>query len=127
MGKIVISVFALGLVGCASGHCRGQESITEASKMKWTGEEIQKKRQAERVFVYKGDGSLQCAMGQAIKPEDMVKQLGQIKVYSMENKNDGMMRTQVCGSVTGQINVFEISGADLEAALKADFKELKNR
>jgi hypothetical protein len=127
MGKIVLSILILGLFGCASGHCRGRESIAEAAKMKWTDEEVMKKRKAERVFVYKPDGSLQCGMGQPLTAEAMSKQLGDIKVLSMENKHDGLMRTQVCGSATGQINIYEISAVDLEAALKADFKEYRNR
>src|SRR5690606_4760685 len=102
-------ILSLTVLGCASGHCRGRESIKEASKMKWTDEEVMEKRRAERVFVYKPDGSLQCGMGQSIKPETMASQLGEIKIYSMENKNDGMMRIQLCGSPTGQINVYEIS------------------
>ncbi len=78
---------------------------------------------AERVKVYKADGSLQCGQGKQIPLAEMQKQLKDIKVYSAVNKNDGMMRIQVCGSPTGNSNVYEIDRKDLEAALKAGFKE----
>ncbi|MBY0451380.1 MAG: hypothetical protein K2P92_00005, partial [Bdellovibrionaceae bacterium] len=76
-----------------------------------------------RVFVYKPDGSLQCGQGSRITPEDMKKELGAIKVFSSENKSDGMMRIQVCGAPTGMANVYEIDQKDLEAALKLGFKK----
>jgi hypothetical protein len=78
---------------------------------------------ADHVKVYKADGSLQCGQGKAIKPDDMAKDLKDIKVFSSYNKNDGMMRIQLCGSPTGNCNVYEISRADLDAALKLGFKE----
>ena len=61
-------------------------------------------------------------MGQAIPLEEMAKELDNIKVYSKANKADGMMHIQVCGSSTGQANVYEIAKADLEAAIKKGFK-----
>lgn len=76
-----------------------------------------------RVKVYKADGTLQCGMGTRISLEAMEKQLKGIKVFSRTNMNDGLMRIQVCGSPTGQSNVYEISRSDLEKALKAGFKE----
>lgn len=77
----------------------------------------------QRVRVYKADGSLQCGMGKKIEPSEMQKELGSIKVYSSENKHDGMMRVQVCGHPTGQMNVYEIQAKDLDAALKLGFKK----
>ncbi|MNL53665.1 hypothetical protein D3C87_1769290 [compost metagenome] len=53
----------------------------------------------------------------------MEKDLKGIKTYSSINKNDGMMRIQVCGSPTGNSNIYEIDRKDLAAALKAGFKE----
>jgi len=131
MGKALVKflVFVLGvaLVGCASGHCRGSDSVAEASKLKWNDEAAMKKKRAERVFVFRPDGSLQCGMGQALKPDVMATQLKDIQIFSMDNRNDGLMRMQVCGSPTGRINVYEISALDLEKATKADFKELKDQ
>ncbi len=77
----------------------------------------------QKVKVAKADGSLQCGQGRAIPVAEMQKELGAIKVYSSANKNDGMMRIQVCGSPTGNHNVYEIDRKDLDAALKAGFKE----
>ena len=56
----------------------------------------------------------------------MRKQLGDIEVFSAENKHDGMMRIQVCGQPTGQNNVYEIDVKNLEAALKLGFKKWVN-
>lgn len=77
----------------------------------------------DRVKVYKADGSLQCGQGKALPTAEMQKQLKDIKVYSSANKNDGMMRIQVCGSPTGNANIYEIDRKDLEAAIKLGFKE----
>ncbi|MFN8790376.1 MAG: hypothetical protein ACK5Y2_02860 [Bdellovibrionales bacterium] len=76
-----------------------------------------------KVKVYKPDGSLQCGMGQKIPLEVMEKELKGIKVHSRSNRNDGLMRIQVCGAPTGNSNVYEIDRTDLEKALKKGFKE----
>ena len=76
-----------------------------------------------KVKVYKADGTLQCGMGSKIALETMEKDLKGIKVFSRVNKNDGLMRIQVCGAPTGGSNVYEISQVDLQKALKAGFKE----
>jgi hypothetical protein len=76
-----------------------------------------------RVLVYKADGSLQCGMGKAITPQEMEKQLNGIKVYSRENRPDGKMHIQVCGSPTGMINVYEIPQTSLREAEKRGFKK----
>lgn len=76
-----------------------------------------------KVRVYKPDGSLQCGMGKKIALEVMEKELKGITIYSRSNRNDGLMRIQVCGAPTGNSNVYEISRNDLEKALKQGFKE----
>ncbi len=76
-----------------------------------------------KIKVFKPDGSLQCGMGAKIPIETTEKELKNIKVYSRSNKNDGLMRIQVCGAPTGQSHVFEIDKSNLERALKAGFKE----
>ena len=84
---------------------------------------MDKSSSIDHVKVYKADGTLQCGQGKKISISDMQKDLKDIKVYSSENKNDGMMRIQLCGSPTGNANVYEIDRKDLEAALKLGFKE----
>lgn len=121
--KLILNVLILGILtlGCANTHCRDQKSATtvEAAAAK-----IQEKTSvSEKVKVYKVDGSLQCGMGKAISVQEMQKEFGTLPVYKAENKNDGMMRIQVCGSPTGQCNVFEIDRKNLDAAIKLGFKE----
>lgn len=77
------------------------------------------------LFVYKPDGSLQCGQGKAISPQEMEKQLDGIKVFSRENRSDGLMHIQVCGSPTGMINIFEISATSLKDAEKRGFKKFE--
>lgn len=104
------------LIGCASGHC------VQAKKQAAPPPIEEPKMTTERVKVFKYDGSLQCGMGKPISPSDMQKELGAIKVYSAENKYDGLMHVQACGTITGKANVYEIDKKDLEAAQKAGFK-----
>lgn len=118
--KLVLVV--LFLAACSSQPCK----IEERSDIRMTGSEktsSQQKDLSQRVFVYKPDGSLQCGQGSKVTIEDMKKQLGAIKVFSAENKSDGMMRIQVCGAPTGMCNVYEIDQKDQEAALKLGFKK----
>lgn len=77
----------------------------------------------KKVKVAKSDGSLQCSQGEKISLDEMQKQLKDIHVFSATNQNDGMMRIQVCGSATGNHNVYEISETDLEKALSFGFKK----
>ncbi|MGZ3769485.1 MAG: hypothetical protein ACXVCR_05045, partial [Bdellovibrio sp.] len=110
------------------GNCKTQnadKSIGTSVTVSKTGEDmpVAPSSKLDRVKVYKEDGSLQCGQGKAIPAADMQKQLKNIKVYSSENKNDGMIRIQVCGAPTGNSNVYEIDRKDLPAALKAGFKE----
>ena len=126
MAKIVLALLSLAyLSGCASGHCRGQENLTEAAKLKWQDKETLEQQKNLKVRVYKPDGSLQCGMGQRLTPEVMSEQLSGVRVFSMKNQDDGFIHIQACGTPTGKINVYEISMADLEKASKAGFKEWK--
>jgi hypothetical protein len=79
----------------------------------------------DRVFVYKADGSLQCNMAKGIAPEEMEKELGGIQVFSRATRADGKMHIQVCGSPTGQVNVFEIPSSSLKDAEKRGFKKFE--
>lgn len=119
MKRILLALMALSIVGCAQGNCRNQPNyIPPVSNQK-----IEEKKMGNTVKVYKPDGSLQCGMGKAISLSDMQKDLKDIAVKSSYNKNDGMMRIQVCGSPTGNCNVFEIDKENLEKAIKMGFKE----
>lgn len=112
-------IFVLG--ACSHGNCK-QKTADKLIKT----EEVSMAQQPsalERVKVYKADGSLQCGQGKAIPLVEMQKELKGIKVYSTANKNDGMIRIQVCGAPTGNSNIYEIERKDLDAALKAGFKE----
>jgi hypothetical protein len=107
-------VLAFIFTGCASGHCVSLKKETLQAK--------DNSVKVEHVKVYKYDGSLQCGMGKAISLDDMKKELGDIVVFSAENKYDGLMHIQACGTITGKANVYEIDKTDLEKALKLGFK-----
>jgi hypothetical protein len=107
---------------CSHGSCKTQnKGLSQNTK---TSEvPVATSTSTNRVKVYKPDGTLQCGQGKLISLGEMQKQLKGIQVFSSGNKNDGMMRIQVCGSPTGNHNIYEIDRKDLEAALKAGFKE----
>ena len=75
------------------------------------------------VFVSKPDGSLQCGQGKAMSLQEMEKQLGSIPVVSRENRTDGLMHIQVCGSPTGKVNVYEIPLEKLQEAETRGFRK----
>lgn len=127
--KILMSVVAIAGIGCASGKClqsnatAAPEAGAAAGATTPSKEAMKPESKLDRVKVFKVDGSLQCGQGKAVAVGEMQKELGDIKVYSSANKNDGMMRIQVCGAATGNSNVYEIDRKNLEAALKKGFKE----
>lgn len=116
---------------CASKNCREmREEEMKASGKVVAPPVINKEKDpmaktalADRVRVFKADGSLQCGQGEAIPLDVMQTQLKTIKVHRAYNKNDGLMRPQMCGMATGNANVYEIDRKDLAEALKAGFKE----
>lgn len=118
---LLFFAFIATLSACSHGNCRAQKKSDNNSKVSEVP--VAASSTTDRVQVYKSDGSLQCGQGKQISVADMEKDLKGIKVYSSANKNDGMMRIQVCGAPTGNHNVYEIDRKDLEAALKAGFKE----
>nr|BFD66890.1 hypothetical protein HAGR004_19120 [Bdellovibrio sp. HAGR004] len=121
MKKFLLLLPFLALVtACTHGNCRVQKKATAPSQNEVI---VEKHSTTDRVKVYKYDGSLQCGQGKAVAVADMQKDLKEIKVYSATNQNDGMMRIQLCGSPTGNANVYEIDRKDLPAALAAGFKE----
>ena len=133
--RVILSFgMTAGLISCSSGSCLKNKDQLEVA----SGTAVSTKANldphmespmtksdsvADRVKVYKYDGSLQCAMGKAIPLEEMQKELKDIKVYSAKNKHDGLMHIMVCGSPTGKANVYEIDRVHLQNALKKGFKE----
>ena len=125
-GIKTIVLFFLFISGCTTGNCRSQ-----IVKKEQAGGVLPLKENklipipglSERVKVYKPDGTLQCAQGKKIPLDEMVKQLGDIKVYNSFSDNDGMMRIQLCGSPTGNSNVYEIDRENLKRAVSLGFKE----
>lgn len=120
-----VSILAIALIAaaCANTNCREARHGAGAPEVKKELDPMAKTSAADRVKVFKFDGSLQCGQGKAIPAATMQSELEGIHVYSASTKNDGMMRIQVCGSPTGMANVFEIDRKNLEAALKRGFKE----
>ena len=62
-------------------------------------------------------------MGQVISPEVMAKELKGIPIVSSTKKSDGLMHIQVCGSLTGMANVFEIPNKYLKQTETKGFKK----
>lgn len=117
-------LFLFFATGCASGHCRKAQvpvSAEDEAASGSLGGSMSKGSSSDRVFVFKYDGSLQCNMGKPVSLDEMKKDLRGIPVYSMEKKPDGQMHIQVCGSITGQTNRYEISSKDLKEAEKRGF------
>lgn len=105
----VLGLIALiSVMGCASGHCYGRRG--EAAK---------------KIYVFKPDGSKQCEKDTGDKVEVMVEQLKGIKIFSQENKSDGLNHMMMCGAATGRINVYQIFEKDLPVAEAAGFKKLE--
>jgi hypothetical protein len=77
------------------------------------------------IKIYKYDGSRQCGQGTLMGLEAMAKELKGIAIFSQENKNDGMMRIQMCGAPTGNANIYEINVSDMKKAFKKGFREWK--
>lgn len=108
-------IFPLVLLeACTSTHCRLKEIEQLQSKQE---------KKPKSVKVYRYDGTLQCGMGKRIPIEEIQKELKDISIISNMHINDGLMRIQLCGSPTGDANVFEIAESDLEKAKTLGFRE----
>ena len=62
-------------------------------------------------------------MGKAVAPEAMAKELQGVQIFSSVKKRDGLMHIQVCGSITGMANVFEVPAVALKKAEAKGFKK----
>jgi hypothetical protein len=79
----------------------------------------------ETTKIAKSNGAKQCESGH-ISLAAMKNELADngVKVVSAACGNDGMMHPTVCGVDAGEINIFEVSPADLDKAKKLGFKPL---
>lgn len=138
MGALVfrgILVMALaGLFACAAGPCKNEMRGDEGSAPLGFAPNPNKPEVTmsdretpsyQRLLVFKFDGTLQCQGDKAIPLETMQKELTDagIQVFSAKHQSSGFMMTQVCGSPTGMINLYEIPKRDLDKAQALGFKE----
>lgn len=119
------SVWAFGgllmvVCGCANTPCHMANAgeVKTVAAMPNSSESA-----ANKVFVFKSDGSLQCGKKKSTPVKEMEKDLKDITVLSSRSENDGLMHVQMCGAATGKINVFEISEKDLLKAETLGFKK----
>lgn len=123
---VVLAATVLLFGGCAQGHCRRKAEPPPpaqpvSSPAADTGS--MSKSSEDHIFVYKYDGSLQCKAGKGESVESMAKELKGLRIFSSEKKSDGLMHIQVCGSITGKANVYEIESKNLKAAQRLGFKK----
>jgi hypothetical protein len=73
--------------------------------------------------VFKYDGALQCGAGKAVGLDEMGAELTKagIAISASRKDSDGLMHAQLCGSLAGSVNVFEIRSDSFEAARKLGF------
>jgi hypothetical protein len=120
---LAVTAFLLVTVSCVQGHCRRQtDAPTTIAAVPAAPESNFKPSDQDHVFVYKYDGSLQCGMGKPVALEAMAKDLTGIPIKSSVKKPDGLMHIQVCGSLTGLTNVYEIPAKYLIKAESKGFK-----
>ena len=123
--KLVLVVLSLlFFTACSTTNC-GNERRFNSAKTDDQNAKMTPDKGAfnmKKVKVAKPDGTLQCNQGKLIPLTDMQKDLKDLTVFSALNQNDGMMRIQVCGSPTGNHNVYEILETDLEKAKSFGFK-----
>lgn len=146
MAKSILTLIPLGLgavlllASCANRPCRelrypelatqqeaGARPAMQGPSGTTAPAALNTARGEKTVVVYKPDGSLQCQMGQAVKPEEMEKQLSGMTVLSRAKRPDGLMHIQVCGQPTGMINVYEVHASSLLEAERRGFKKFEAR
>lgn len=124
--KLILPLMmGISLVACTQGHCRRKSEAPSAATPIEAGDAsgANTTKNSDRVFVYKYDGSLQCGMGKPVALEVMAKELNGVQILSSVKKLDGLMHIQVCGSITGMANVFEIPAKYLKTAEAKGFKK----
>jgi hypothetical protein len=120
--RLALSLVAIFMVSCAQGHCR-RPAAAPAAAAPLPQDLNSKPSDQDHVFVYKYDGSLQCGMGKPIGLETMAKELQGIPIVSSLKKADRLMHIQVCGSISGKANVYEIPTIYLKQAESKGFKK----
>lgn len=114
MKKILYLSFAglLLLSACAAEGPLTEEEIREVAPVE--------------MKVYKYDGSLRCEGG-GVPLDEMQAELTEagVTVLCAQTGHDGLARPQVCEAQTGNINIFTISGADLEQARELGFSRVE--
>jgi hypothetical protein len=114
-------------LGCTQGHCRRKVEAPSAVPILESPSEVaaatSKPEEKDRIYVYKYDGSLQCQKAKSIAVDVMAKELKGIPILSSIKKSDGMMHIQVCGTITGMANVYEIPTRFLKQAEARGFKK----
>jgi len=126
--RLLVLFLLIFTTACANKNCREVHQAATSSEANRinppTPSPLEEKPNSKlRVRVFKYDGSLQCEMGSALSVEEMRKDLKGVLVYSTENRADGLMHIQQCGTPTGRANVYEIDRADLEKARAQGFRE----
>jgi hypothetical protein len=123
MKYFIVLLSLVFVTACSTKNCGNERRFNSAKTDETTKMTLDKGAlNMKKIKVAKEDGTLQCSRGKLIALADMQKDLKEITVFSSSNQNDGMMRIQVCGSPTGNYNVYEILEADLEKAKSFGFK-----
>jgi hypothetical protein len=81
---------------------------------------------ASTLFVFKPDGTIHCDKSPGMTLDRIGQELSSagIKVFSSRKGYDGREGIALCGTPTGQINVYEIASSDVFEALRLGFKQL---
>lgn len=125
---LMVSIF---IFSCSTRTCKPGESLAEKNMNNPAVSAAAAKaspmnNQIKKIRVFKLDGSVQCEPSSGVAVDLMAKELDGVKIYSSENKSDGLIRIQQCGKPTGKCNVFEIADTDFAKAEKLGFKKWKN-
>jgi hypothetical protein len=87
------------------------------------------KAEEERVWVVRPDGTVQCeSAGKDTGTKEGFQRIQKkfrdagISVHGIETRHDGMMRVQVCGMETGNLDAVWIDASDVEKARSLGFK-----
>lgn len=118
--KIFAGILLLVMVGCSGAE--------QQPEKKW---DVKVSTRGEpKIWVFQPDGSKQCAEAPpALTPTSASQdlKLAGVMVYQGRSGNDGMMRTAVCGSGTGNTVELEIAKSDLPKALAKGYQVLKRQ
>ena len=80
----------------------------------------------QNIFVFKLDGTKHCESNSEVELDSMELELTSIgiTVISKRKGYDGREGIAICGSPTGQINIYEIISRNLPNAVKLGFEKL---